>query len=430
MKVRYKLASVLLLFLLLLLMQARAQENSSVFVFTFPPNDSMFLLDCGNNRAELQRLKREVKVRYSQIYGDTLAVFVKGYCAADVHLATIRSNQIKSVLILYGGMREEFFITDNFAGDMDGSTDLARVEVRIPLPEERRAENMERRRKSGAPVYQASAGTDAPRRVPASTGGKRDGADTDAASTGRKRDGADTAFAETGHAPSPSATPTLPGEAIDTDGKDAARHVSTGTGGKQDGDANQTGRKAKRDGDGVRGRDAAHHVSTETGRETQLSVRTNLAYWLAALPNAGIEYQPTGNFGILLNGGWNHFTWKDGYGNLRAFFVQPEVRRYVGKSGQWFVGLEGHAGQFNFKLSKDRDGAQGDFFGAGVTGGYRLRLSRAFDMDFSLGLGYTGLKYEKYYRSDKGVFVRREGRMKKDFWGPTQAGVNLIWKLK
>jgi hypothetical protein len=161
----------------------------------------------------------------------------------------------------------------------------------------------------------------------------------------------------------------------------------------------------------------------------KLSIRTNLLYWSAVLPNIGLEYRPSENFGMLLNGGWNHFTWKDEYSHARTYFVQAEVRRYLGEGKHWFIGLEGHAGQFNLKLSKDKDGTQGDCYGAGLTGGYRLRLSRAFDMDFSLGLGYTHLKYEKYYRSN-GVFVRKDSNLKKDFFGPSQVGISLIWKLK
>jgi hypothetical protein len=158
------------------------------------------------------------------------------------------------------------------------------------------------------------------------------------------------------------------------------------------------------------------------------SIRTNLLYWLATVPNIGVEYRPSNAVGILVNGGWNHWIWKDQYAHDRTFFVQPEVRWYLGKTKQWFVGMEGHIGQFNFKFGED-DGRQGDFRGAGLTGGYRLQLSRYFDMDFSLGLGYTNLKYETYTRTGS-VFVRKEGNLAKNVFFPAQAGVSLIYKFK
>jgi hypothetical protein len=92
----------------------------------------------------------------------------------------------------------------------------------------------------------------------------------------------------------------------------------------------------------------------------------------------------------------------------------------------WFIGIEGHIAQFNFKF-KDT-GYQGEAIGGGLTGGYKLRLSKVLDIDFSLGLGYTQLKYDTYHRSRE-VMVLKEGRVKKDFFGPTQAGVSLVLNL-
>jgi len=159
------------------------------------------------------------------------------------------------------------------------------------------------------------------------------------------------------------------------------------------------------------------------------SVRTNLLYWLGTGINIGIEYKPAGNTGVLLNAGRNYLVWDSESMYARTFFLQPEVRRYLGERRRWFVGVEGHAGQFNFKLSENKDGRQGDFCGAGLTGGCRLALNRLLDMDFSLGLGYTGLKYEKYCL-DGDVFVSRGQGLKKNVWGVTQAAVSLIWKIK
>ncbi|GHV51756.1 hypothetical protein FACS1894181_14080 [Bacteroidia bacterium] len=158
----------------------------------------------------------------------------------------------------------------------------------------------------------------------------------------------------------------------------------------------------------------------------KVSLRTNLLYWAVATPNLGVEWQPSDNWGILVNGAYSHWIWNGEDKQHRTWLVQPEVRYYLGENKNWFLGLEGHAGEFNFKFGDT--GYQGGALGGGITGGYKLRLSRVFDLDFSLGLGYTSLKYEEYYRSN-GVFVLKEGGLKKNVFAPTQAGVSLIFKL-
>ena len=58
---------------------------------------------------------------------------------------------------------------------------------------------------------------------------------------------------------------------------------------------------------------------------------------------------------------------------------------------------------------------------------YQLRLNKALALDFNLGLGYLNADFEKYEVID-GVRVRR-GNETKDWWGPINAGVTLVWKL-
>ena len=91
-----------------------------------------------------------------------------------------------------------------------------------------------------------------------------------------------------------------------------------------------------------------------------------------------------------------------------------------------YLGAMFKAGEFNYKLSET--GKQGDLMGGGITAGYRLRLNKALDLDFNLGLGYLNADFEKYEVID-GVRVRR-GNETKDWWGPINAGVTLVWKIK
>jgi hypothetical protein len=168
-------------------------------------------------------------------------------------------------------------------------------------------------------------------------------------------------------------------------------------------------------------------IRQPTPQWTKFSLRTNLLYWLATVPNLGIEYRPTATLGVLLNGGWSHWIWSDEDKQHRTWFAQPELRYYLGANQSWFIGLEAHAAQYNFKFNDA--GYQGNAYGGGIIGGYCLVLNKCLDMDFSLGLGYTQLHYDSYFRSN-GYMVKKETDIKKSVFAPTQAGVSLIWKIK
>ena len=104
----------------------------------------------------------------------------------------------------------------------------------------------------------------------------------------------------------------------------------------------------------------------------------------------------------------------------------PEVRWYMGKEKRGYLGAMFKAGEFNYKLSAT--GKQGDLMGGGITGGYLLRLNKALSLDFSVAIGCLHADYEKYEVTD-GVRVRR-GTETKNWWGPVNAGVTLVYLFK
>ena len=158
------------------------------------------------------------------------------------------------------------------------------------------------------------------------------------------------------------------------------------------------------------------------------SVRANLLRWATLTPDAGLEWRVSPSVGVLVNGSWSSWeswTWRDGNRRYALWEVMPEVRWYLGEKKAWYLGAMFKAGQFNYKFSGT--GRQGDLLGGGITGGYQLRLNKALALDFNLGLGYLNADFEKYEVID-GVRVRR-GNETKDWWGPINAGVTLVWKL-
>ena len=165
---------------------------------------------------------------------------------------------------------------------------------------------------------------------------------------------------------------------------------------------------------------------TKITTDYHLSLRANLLRWATLTPDLGLEWRICPSWGIAVNGSWTSWTWSDKDRRYALWEVAPEVRYYMGEKKAWYLGAMFKAGQFNYKLSET--GKQGDLMGGGITAGYRLRLNKALDLDFNLGLGYLNADYEKYEVID-GVRVRR-GNETKDWWGPINAGVTLVWKIK
>ena len=164
---------------------------------------------------------------------------------------------------------------------------------------------------------------------------------------------------------------------------------------------------------------------TKITTDYHLSLRANLLRWATLTPDLGLEWRICPSWGIAVNGSWTSWTWSDKDRRYALWEVAPEVRYYMGEKKAWYLGAMFKAGQFNYKLSET--GKQGDLMGGGITAGYQLRLNKALDLDFNLGLGYLNADYEKYEVID-GVRVRR-GNETKDWWGPLNAGVTLVWKI-
>ena len=164
---------------------------------------------------------------------------------------------------------------------------------------------------------------------------------------------------------------------------------------------------------------------TKITTDYHLSLRANLLRWATLTPDLGVEWRICPSWGIAVNGSWTSWSWSDKDRRYALWEVAPEVRYYMGEKKAWHLGAMFKAGQFNYKLSET--GKQGDLMGGGITAGYQLRLNKVLALDFNLGLGYLNADFEKYEVIDD-VRVRR-GNETKDWFGPINAGVTLVWKL-
>ena len=101
------------------------QKNDTTYTFRFVPQKDMFYVPWNGNDRELVRLLECIESNKPDIMNGRLPLRVDGYCkslgseAENLATAKIRSNRVKSELIVRTGIKEESFITRNHAGDGD-----------------------------------------------------------------------------------------------------------------------------------------------------------------------------------------------------------------------------------------------------------------------------------------------------------------------
>ena len=351
------------------------QKADTTYTFRFVPQKDMFYVPWNGNDTELSRLLGCIKNYKATILDGKLPLLVDGYCnslgseAENLATAKIRANRVKSELIIRAKIKEENFITHNHATGGDF------VIVRLTVP---------------------AKGTDA----------------MDAEAEARRRAEAERLETEKRAEQERLAEEQRKAE----EARLAAEPTVAGRRERQKAEAEKA---------------AQQNTLTDTPSETKittdyhLSLRANLLRWATLTPDLGLEWRICPSWGIAVNGSWTSWTWSDKDRRYALWEVAPEVRYYMGEKKSWYLGAMFKAGQFNYKLSET--GKQGDLMGGGITAGYQLRLNKALALDFNLGLGYLNADYEKY-EVINGVRVHR-GNETKDWCGPINAGVTLVWKL-
>ena len=351
------------------------QKTDTTYTFRFVPQKDMFYVPWNGNDTELARLLECIENSKATIFDGKLPLLVDGYCnslggeAENLATAKIRANRVKSELITRAKIKEENFITHNHATEGDF------VIVRLTVPAKETAAmdaEAEARRRAEAERLETETRAEQERR----------------AEEQRKAEEARLA-----------AEPTVAGR--------------------------RERQKAEAEKAALQNALAGTLSDIKITNDYHLFLRANLLRWATLTPDLGLEWRICPSWGIAVNGSWTSWTWSDKDRRYALWEVAPEIRYYMGEKKAWYLGAMFKAGQFNYKISET--GKQGDLMGGGITTGYQLRLNKALTLDFNLGLGYLNADFEKYEVID-GVRVRC-GNETKNWCGPINAGVTLMWKL-
>lgn len=168
-----------------------------------------------------------------------------------------------------------------------------------------------------------------------------------------------------------------------------------------------------------------------------VAVKTNLLYDATATINAGVEVGLAKRWTLDFSGNYNNWEMSNNR-QWKHWLVQPEARYwFCNKFIGHFLGIHAHGGQYNIsnldngmkflgtdfsKLSHNR--YQGWFVGAGIAYGYSWVLSKHWNLEFELGIGYAYARYECYPCAVCGEMLDSGYH---HYVGPTKAAINLIY---
>lgn len=365
-------ASIIFSVFVLQIFPLAAQEKiDSVCTFRFCLRRDMFFVPYKTNEPQLEYLLAFVGQHKEDILGRRMFLYVNGYCnslptrRANLAIAKLRSNRVKSELIVRRGLKEDCFITRNHAE----SGEYVTVSVRIPAS---LADTL-----SGVGGVAPVAMKAAPVRLP----------DT---------------LARLSTPAVPPSVPTsvypLPVRAFMHD------EPAVPPSGTQQAPALPV--------------PSRFALKTNLLYAAALLINAEAEFYFKRRLSLNLDWQ----YAWWSNRGKHKYYRLAAVSpELRYWFASKE--NFRGHFGGFYVGT----GLYEF-MARPTHGIQGEFFIAGgLTYGYMLPLGKRLRMELSLGVGYMMTEYRQYHW-DRGCYVY-EKTQRYSYFGPTKAKVSLVWPL-
>lgn len=177
----------------------------------------------------------------------------------------------------------------------------------------------------------------------------------------------------------------------------------------------------------------------------QLAIKTNLVTAATTTPNIGAEYAVGSHQTVNLVYGLNPWSFNsDSKGKQMAKFwvLQPEYRWWLCSTfNGHFLGVHAMAGEFNAanvnlpvpgvffagdNMTEEVRNAryQGTYAGVGFTYGYQIILSRHWNFEAEIGVGYDHVWYNKYRCGECGAKLA-DGHA--NYLGITKIGLSFLY---
>jgi len=179
-------------------------------------------------------------------------------------------------------------------------------------------------------------------------------------------------------------------------------------------------------------------VVAEPEREPKaiVALKTNLLFDAILWPNAEIErwFGKNRQWSVMAEWGSPWYVW---HHNSRAYEIlnvgvegrywlnakSPDHRWLTG----WFAGAYVMSGKYDIEWASK--GYQGEYWSPGLTFGYAHRIGKWWNMEYSIGVGYLGTRWRRYYGmfEDRHLIWQFNGNS--DYIGPTKLKISLVYLL-
>ncbi|MBR2301300.1 MAG: DUF3575 domain-containing protein [Bacteroidaceae bacterium] len=168
------------------------------------------------------------------------------------------------------------------------------------------------------------------------------------------------------------------------------------------------------------------------------AIKTNIIYDAAATINVGAEFGLAPRWTLDVSGNFNAWNMPEGR-KWKHWLAQPEFRYwFCDRFAGHFLGFHLQGGQYNIgglkncmnflgtdfsQLSDYR--FQGWFAGAGIGYGYTWILSKHWNLEAEIGVGYNYTRYDKFECAGCGRKIEKD--QEHHYVGPTKAALNLVY---
>jgi hypothetical protein len=172
-----------------------------------------------------------------------------------------------------------------------------------------------------------------------------------------------------------------------------------------------------------------------------LTVKTNLLYTAALLPNVAVEFPFGGDWSVSMCGAFSK--WDSGspyYQSHQINYAGAEFRYWWRPAPDapylngWFAGIYYKEGIYDLRLFPKQSIESLGYlsrrtWSTGLSGGYSMPLSPRWNLEFGLHAGYLTGGYHAYNRSRcRDCYPERKtGALR--WFGPTGAGVSLAYRI-
>lgn len=180
-------------------------------------------------------------------------------------------------------------------------------------------------------------------------------------------------------------------------------------------------------------------VSLYAHSNKNVALKTNMLYDVTATANLGLEFAIAKKWSLDLSGNLNVWSFSNGK-RWKHWLFQPEFRYWTcGNLGGHFLAFHLLGGQYNVgKVDLDFLSFLGDNFlefknlrhqgvygGAGIGYGYSWMLSRHWNIEMEVAVGYVYTKYSLYECAGCGKKVKSD--LTQGYIGPTKIALDLVY---